>query len=192
MGAIRITGVLALGAVLMIGAGGALKGQPAQFGPRVAATSVVSSGVSLTVLSTLVSRGGRLVVLVLWRGAPGWLARAGRASTQGGGSVEQTWVQLTRGDVTVDLEMDHAAGVARLLGERIRVGDNNVVLVDHSDTKAKIVRMLRTEPSVPDTPDAALVVLKREPALIEFLQCELMQGDPILGRMLAAHPCGRQ
>lgn len=109
-----------------------------------------------------------------------------------GGSVELTWVQLTRGDVTVDLEIDHAAGVARLLGQRMRVGENNVVLVDRSATKAKIVGMLRTEPTVPDTPDAALVVLKREPALIEFLQCDLMQGDPILSRILAAHPCGRQ
>lgn len=83
MGDFTISRVLALGAMLMIGAGGALDGQPAQCGPRVAATGVVSSGASSTVLSTLASRGGQLVVLVLWRGAPGWLARGGRASTQG-------------------------------------------------------------------------------------------------------------
>ncbi len=192
MGAINISVVLTMVVALVVGASGATEVQPAQVGRSVAATRVVSSGASLTVLSTLVSRGERLVVLVLWRGAPGWLARAGRASTQAGGSERQTWAQLTRGDVTVDLDIDHATGLARLRGQQLSVGDNNVVLVDRVDTNAPIVRMLRIDPTVPDTPDAPFVVLKRNPALIEFLQCELTQADPILGRLVVTHPCGRR
>lgn len=192
MGAINVGAVLAVGAAMVVGASGAPVAQPGQLGRRVAVTRIVSSGVSSTVLSTLVSRGGRLVVLVLWRGAPGWLARGGPARTQAGGSEQQTWAQLTRGDVTVDLDIDHATGIARLLGQQLRVGTNNVVLVDRADTKTPAVRMLRIDPAVPDTPDAPFVVLRREPALIEFLQCELTSADPILGQLLATHPCGRR
>jgi hypothetical protein len=189
MCATNISAVLMIGVALVVGASGTTEVQPAR---SVAATRIVSSGASATVLSTLVSRGERLVVLVLWRGAPGWLARGGRASTQAGGSEQHTWAQLARGEVTVDLEIDHTTGLARLRGRHISVGDNNVVLVDRVDTKAPIVRMLKIDPTVPDTPDAPFVVLKRDPALIEFLQCELTQADPILGRLLATHPCGRR
>lgn len=177
---------------MVVGASDARQAQPTQLGRSIAATRVVSSGASSTVLSTLVSRGGRLVVLVLWRGAPGWLARGGPASTRAGGNEQQTWAQLVRGAVTLDLDIDHATGVARLRGQQLPVADNNVVLVDRSDTQAPIVRLLRIDPIVPDTPDAPFVVLKREPALIEFLQCELTRADPILGQLLATHPCGQQ
>lgn len=191
MGALILNAVLAIGAVVFLGVSHAPEAQ-AQRGGAAGATRVISSGASLTVLSTLVSRGNQLVVLVLWRGAPGWLARAGRASTQGGGTEQATWVQLTRGDVTVDLDINHATGVARLLGRQLRLGDHNVVLVDRADTTATIVKTLRVDPNVPDTLDAPIIVLQRDPALREFLQCELMQADPIFGRMVVAtHPCGR-
>lgn len=185
--------VLLLAAALLLGSSAVVAAPPAQRAGMAAATRVISSGASSTVLSTLVSRGDRLVVLVLWRGAPGWMARAGRASTQAGGNAQATWAQLTRGEVTTDLDIDHATGVARLLGQKIRLGGHNVVLVDHVDTKATIVRTLGVDPMVPDTLDAPFVVLERDQALREFLQCELMQADPIFGRMLAAtHPCGRR
>ena len=82
-------------------------------------------------LSTLVSRDEQLVLLVLWRGSPGWLARGGgRASSQAGGSGNQTWVQLTRGELTLSVDVDHASGVAHVLTQMVSVKTKNVVLVD--------------------------------------------------------------
>ena len=151
---------------------------------------VISAGASTTVLSTLVSRDGRLVLLVLWRGSPGWLARGGgRALSQGGGSGSQTWVQLTRGELTLSVEVDHASGVARILDRTISMKDKNVVLVDAVDT-TPVVQAANVDPSVSDGPDAVFAVLKREPALLAFLQCDLMRADPFLKGILAAHPCG--
>ena len=187
----NIGAVLTVGAMLVSGVGGAHAFQPTPFGPGTVATRAVSSGASSTVLATLVSRGGRLVVLVLWRGSPGWFGRGGSASSQGGSGGSQTWAQLTRGgDVTLSLDIDHTTGVARLMNQQVHVRDGNVFLIDRADTKAPTIRMVRVDPMVPDTPDAAFVVMKREPALIEFLQCDLLRADPFAKTLLAAHPCG--
>ena len=133
------------------------------------------------------------MLLVLWRGSPGWIARGGgRASSQGGGGGNQTWVQLTRGELTLSVDVDHARGVARVLKHTVSVKDKNVVLVDAVDT-TPVVTTAYVDPAVSEGPDAVFAVLKREPALLVFLQCELMRAmraDPFLKGILAAHPCG--
>lgn len=191
MSSINLGGVLAVGAMLVAGARGTHALQTTPFGPGPAATRAVSSGPSSTVLATLVSRDGRLIVLVLWRGSPGWSARGGPASSRGGSGGSQTWAQLTRaGDVTLGLDIGHTTGLARLLNQQVPVRDRSVFLIDRADTQAPIMRMVRVDPMVPDTPDATSVVLKREPALIEFLQCDLMGAHPFLKKLVPAHPCG--
>ena len=150
----------------------------------------MSSAASPTVLSTLVSRDGQLVLLVLWRGSPGWLARGGgRASSQGGGSGNQTWVQLTRGDLTLSVDVDHASGVAHVLKHTISVKNKNVVRVDAVDT-TPVVQTARVDPAVSDGPDAVFAILRREPSLLAFLQCDLMRADAFLKALLVTHPCG--
>ena len=132
MNAIAIAVVVAVSAALSVSGsarGRELRGLE-QYGP----VRVMSSAASPTVLSTLVSRDGQLVLLVLWRGSPGRLARGGgRASSQAGGGGNQTWVQLTRGELTLSVEVDHARGVAHVLKQTVSV-KKNVVLVDAVDT----------------------------------------------------------
>ena len=129
------------------------------------------------------------MLLVLWRGSPGWLARGGRASSQGGGGGSQTWVQLTRGELTLSVDVDHASGIARILKQTVSVKDQNVVLVDAVDT-TPVATTAHVDAAVSEGPDAVFAVLKQEPALLAFLQCELMRADPFLKGILAAHPCG--
>ena len=76
--------------------------------------------------------------------------------------------------------------------------DVNVVLVDNVDVKPVIVRLEQVDPLVPVIGDPAWVVLRRQPELIEFLQCDLMLSNPALKNMnadylkqwMAVHPCG--
>lgn len=151
---------------------------------------VLSAAASSTVLSTLVSREGRLVLLVLWRGSAGWLTSGGgRASSQGGGDGRQTWVQFSRGELTLNVDVDHASGIARVVNQIVSVKDQNVVLVDAVDT-VPVVTTTHVEPAVSDGPDAVFTLLKREPGLLVFLQCDVMRTDPFLKGILAGHPCG--
>lgn len=189
MYAIPIAVIVAVSAALSVSGsahGRELRGLE-QYGP----VRVMSSAASPTVLSTLVSRDGQLVLLVLWRGSPGWLARGGgRASSQSGGGGNQTWVQLTRGEVTLSVDVDHARGVAHVLKQTASVKDKNVVLVDAVDT-TPVVQTALVDSAVPDGPDAVFAVLRREPSLLAFLQCDVMRADPnpLLKALLATHPC---
>ena len=149
---------------------------------------VLTSAASSTVLSTLMSRDGELVLLVLWRGSPGWMTRGGRAASQSGGDRNSTWVQLTRGALALDVDVDHVLNVARVLGKTVPLKNQNVVLVDAVDA-APVVGTAHVNPAVPDTPDALFALLRRESELVKFLQCSLMRSDPFLSKMLAAHPC---
>lgn len=186
----RIGAIIAASAALASGSGSARALESRLTDQREGPVRVLSAAASSTVFSTLVSRDGRLVLLVLWRGNPGWLARGGGwASGQGGGSGNQTWVQLTRGGLTLNVDVDHASGVARVLTHTISTKGQNVVLVDAVDT-IPTVQATHVDPAVSDGPDAVFAVLKREPALLAFLQCDLMRADPFLARILAAHPCG--
>ncbi len=117
--------------------------------------------------------------------------RGGSSSSQGGSGGSQTWAVLRRGgDVTLGLDIDHTTGVARLMNQQVPVRDRNVFLIDRADTQSPVVRMVRVDPTLPDTPDAAFVVMKRDPSIIDFLQCDLVRADPLLKTFLAAHPCG--
>jgi hypothetical protein len=190
MHASHIGAIVTVIAALASVCGSARALEPSRLGQQPGPVRVLSAAASSTVLSTLVSREGQLVLLVLWRGSPGWLARGGgRASSQGGGDRSQTWVQLTRGELTLSVDVDHASGVARILKQTVSVKDQNVVLVDAVDT-TPVVRTAHVDPAVSEEPDAVFAVLKREPALLVFLQCELMRADPFLKGILAAHPCG--
>ena len=167
---------------------------------RSSGTQMASNGASSTVVSSYVAREGRLILLVLWRGSPAWLAGGGGiSSSSGGGGGGRTSLTFTFGGLTFDVEVDDTAGLARVLGQQIVLKDANVVLVDNVDVKPTIVRLEQVDPVVPVTGDPAWVVLKRQPELIEFLQCDLMLSNPALKSMnadylkqwMAVHPCGQ-
>lgn len=161
-------------------------------------SSAMTGGVTPTVVATLMAREARLVLLVLWRGSPRWLRQGGGNSSSGGGRGSRTWSRATYGGVTLDIEVDSAAREVHLLGQRLSLDEVNIVLIDHADTTPAIVRTLRVDGEIPRPPDALYVVLKREPELVEFLQCDLMRTDPVyqklrpdyLKALMAVHPCG--
>jgi hypothetical protein len=163
---------------------------------RQGATQISSNVISSTVVASYVAREGRLVLLVLWRGSPSWLMRGGGRSGGGGGG--RTWLQYSAGGLTLDAEIDDATRAVRVLDRRLSLEDGNVVLVDRVDTKPTVLRVLHVDPAVPLTPDAMYVVMKREPELVEFLQCDLFRASPLFRKLspdyleawMAIHPCG--
>ena len=160
---------------------------------RSSGTQMASNVASSTVVSSYVAREGRLILLVLWRGSPAWLAGGRGISSSGGGGGGRTSLSFTLGGLTFDVEVDDTAGVARVLGQQVVLKDANLVLVDNVDVKPAIVRLEQVDPVVPVTGDPAWVVLKRQPELIEFLRCDLMLSNPALTRMksgLKERPAG--
>jgi hypothetical protein len=158
-----------------------------------------SNRISSTVAASYVARKGRLVLLVLWRGSPAWLERGGGDSSRGGGGASgRTWLQDTIGGLTLDVEIDDATRVASVLDHRVSLEDGNVVLIDRVDTEPTVLRVLQVDPAVPLTPDAMYVVIKREPELVEFLECDLFRANPLFQKLspdylkawMAVHPCG--
>jgi hypothetical protein len=152
---------------------------------RQGATQMSSNRISSTVAASYVARKGRLVLLVLWRGSPAWLERGGGDSSRGGGGASgRTWLQDTIGGLTLD--------------HRVSLEDGNVVLIDRVDTEPTVLRVLQVDPAVPLTPDAMYVVIKREPELVEFLECDLFRANPLFQKLspdylkawMAVHPCG--
>lgn len=164
---------------------------------RSGGTQASSNEISATVVASYVAREGRLVLLVLWRGSPSWLMRGGGRSGGGGGGG-RTWLRYSAGGLTLEAEIDDATQVVRLLDRRLSLEDGNVVLVDRVDTEPTVLRVLRVDPAVPLTPDAMYVVIKREPELVEFLQCDLFLANPLFKKLrpdyleawMAVHPCG--
>lgn len=165
---------------------------------RSGGTQMSSNEISSTVVASYVAREGRLVLLVLWRGGPAWLERGGGRSSNGGGGG-RTWLRYSAGGLTLDAEIDDATRVVRLLDRRLSLEDGNVVLVDRVDSKPTVLRVLLVDPVVPLTPDAMYVVVKREPELVEFLQCDLFLANPLFQKLrpdylkawMTIHPCGR-
>jgi hypothetical protein len=175
--------------------GAAFQGPPSI--ARQGGTQISSNEISSTVVASYVAREGRLVLLVLWRGSPAWLERGGGPGRAGGGSG-RTWLQYSAGGLTLEVEIEDATQVATVLHQRLSLEDGNVVLVDRVDSKPTVLRVFRVDPAVPLTPDAMYVVMKREPELVEFLQCDLFRASPVFQKLkpdyvkawMAIHPCG--
>jgi hypothetical protein len=153
-----------------------------------AQTSSSSRPLSATVIGTYVARDGELVLLVLWRGSPGWPSRGGSNSSGGGGGgsagreVGSFW--MTYGDRTFSIDVDYTARSARLLEQEISLADTNVVLVDDVDgpSGAHIVGRLWVDPKLPkmdsSSPrtidnDPATTAIRRAPEAGAFLQCDV-------------------
>jgi len=162
-----------------------------------AQTSSSSRPLSGTVVGTYVARNGELTLLVLWRGASGWFMRGTGGSAGGGGGSaggrETGSVWFTYGDKSFSIDFDYTAGAARLLGQDISLADTNVVLVDNVDSAsgARVIGRQRVDPKLPERTapdptqsavdqslammrsDPILAVIRRTPALSDYLQCDL-------------------
>jgi hypothetical protein len=158
---------------------------------------------SPTVLASWTSQwsnadGTTVTLLVLWRGSsPGWFAKGaqgGSSRSSGGGSsgpdgTYRAYQTFTAGGITFELELDLGRKIVRILNQEISLETANVILVDHADSPggARIVgsRWVDAAPvGQPAAPDAVADMVKRTPALFEYLQCDLVLDDPLMKKMM--------
>lgn len=151
-----------------------------------------SRPLSATVVSSYVTHNGSLALLVLWRGSPGWYLGSGAHGRSGGGGQagRQTgWLSYSSGGHTVSVELDYSARAARILGQEVSLADTNVVLVDDVDgpTGGRILDRRWVDPSLPTVSrfdakgleaDPVIAAMRRDPALGDFLQCEVPMPMP--------------
>ena len=163
---------------------GAVQGPPPA--PRmpplgVTATSSATQVISPVALMTWVTRYGHdgihsLDLIVVWRGAPGWFTRGTSRSTSSGGSADTFHSTIRYGGLDLQLGLQPAKRTAEVQGQKVELGDANVILVDQVDTAggAQVVRTLRVDPAVPLSEDGrprVEEVLRRSQEIVSFLQC---------------------
>jgi hypothetical protein len=156
-----------------------------------------ASSVALVSWVTRYSHDGMhaLELLVVWRGEPGWFLRSGPRSSSAGGSGSSFHSTSQFGDVALRLDFDSATHVAEIQGQRVDLGDSNVVLVDNVDRLdgLRISGLLHVDSEVallggghPDI-DA---VLMRSADIVSFLKCDVaLPGGR--GPGLVASTCAR-
>ena len=127
-----------------------------------------------------------LVVLVLWRGAPGWFLRseAGAVAFQGGSLDRPSggWETVARfgpvGGQMLDLTWNAETRVMQVQGMDVFLGDDNVILVDGAGS-AEGMQVVGTR-RVPETRfrigDYA-ALLHPSDELRDYLRCELPLPD---------------
>lgn len=161
---------------------------PAVFSSLTSSSSRPASG---TVVSTVVVRNGELALLVLWRGTPGWYYASAKGSSGGGGGSqggrETGFEQMSYGGRSFLIEFDYTARTAKLLGQEISLAETNVVLVDDVDGArgARIVDRRRIDPVMPAPirqvtldGDPLIIAIRRDPALVAFIQCAIPMPFP--------------
>jgi hypothetical protein len=166
-------------------------------------TSSSSRPLSATVMSTYIARNGELVLLVLWRGSPGWNSGGG-SSGSGGSSAGREFgsFTLTSGGRTLSIDIDYTARLAKILGQEITLDNTNVVLVDDVDgpSGARIVSRLWVDPKLPAMDisgvrrienEPAIAAIRRAPEAQSFLQCDIPIPLPPGMAAVAADPIGR-
>jgi hypothetical protein len=109
-----------------------------------------------------------LDLLVLWRGHPGWWAKATDIAVGGSDHLHR----LKADDAMLELRFDPAARVVRVQGQTVSLGDNNVVMVDGVDTpnRLTVVGTMRVDPRFPNpaSGDPVEQIVKQSPGLSEF------------------------
>lgn len=159
--------------------------RPPAPGPQ---TSGGSGGGGLPVSSSVVasyamqvreSEMEELLILVLWRGRPGWFASApGQVSGGSSFSSGRTRTMVSRvGGIDLRLEVEGERQQAFIEGRGVDLRTANVFLVDRIDEPdgPVIVDDFFIEAGLPLTPRAGperiLPLLRASPDIIQFLQC---------------------
>lgn len=155
--------------------------------PGVMATASATQPVSPVALMTWVTRYGgdevhALDLIVLWRGDPGWFLQGTSRSIRTGGSADAFWATIRYAGRELQLGLDSARRLADVQGIQVELGHANVILVDQVDTAdgPRVVGTLRIDPDVPHSADGhprVESVLRRSPAVIAFLRCDVVMPD---------------
>jgi hypothetical protein len=131
--------------------------------------------VSPTVVASWYAQDGRLTLLVLWRGNPGWFMRAESGGGGGGGDGTRVFQQIREGGLTFRIDYDFASNTANIAGTELSLLTTNVVLMDFVDSPAgpSIVATRYVSPELTESRNAAIEIIRRESDLYPFLQCDL-------------------
>ena len=142
--------------------------------------------ISPVAVMTWATRFGRdgvhtLDLIVLWRGAPGWFIGTSQNSS-GGGGADSFNSTARYGNVEVVVTLQTAKRIAEVQGQKVELGEMNVILVDGVDTAsaAKVVGTLRIDPAVPLSPEGrprVEEILRRSPEILSFLRCGTAMPD---------------
>jgi hypothetical protein len=140
------------------------------------------------------SDGTTVTLLVLWRGTSGWFAtgQGGGSRSGGGGGPDGTYrayQTVAAGGRTFEMELDLGRKVVKILDQEISLQTANVILVDDADSAggARIVGSRWVDPAPEGQsagPDAIADMVRRTPALFEYLQCDLVPDDPFMTKMM--------
>jgi hypothetical protein len=135
-----------------------------------------------------------LDLLVLFRGSPAWFNRTGRSGILSGGksstgtghTVVSYWAQA--GGITATFETDAelptvhlsvASSTGTFFDRQIVPSETNVVLVDGVDGGQPMATTQLIDPRLERNGDAVASVMKRSPALFEFLRCDAGVPDSL-------------
>jgi hypothetical protein len=142
-------------------------------------TSVISPVVKATWFTERRNGATQLDLLVLWRGTPGWFMQPGGSGGRGGGPSRPQSAWITHGALTLTVEFDSSERVAVVQGQRLDLGDDNVVLVDEIDspTGPRVTGTLRVPRAMPGSAGQIGLVLRESREIVSFLRCDARPAD---------------
>ena len=167
----RCAMLAALGSVTVLGSGRA----STLFEPVSSQTIPVSD----SVLSTIVTDGDNLVLMVLWRGTHHWFLKGESHGGSAGGQGGVVSASLQVGGRTLDLTFDKPRRQLSIQGKSHPMLDNaNVVLVDEADAASgpRVATMLSipADARAVDPKQGSLApFFKRSKEASAFLQCDI-------------------
>lgn len=156
------------------------------------ATTSFSIPVSPSVVSTIVTKEDRLVLLVLWRGEVRWYSSGGhRSANSGSGQDGTVHVTLQYGDIDADLLFNPVSHTAVIQGRKYPVAANtNVLLVDGVASKrgGETVKALFLEKGDANTDlrrGSLAPLFRRSKEVVDFLQCDAFPNEVKSGDLCA-------
>ena len=141
-----------------------------------------------------------LDLLILWRGTPGWLFRAGGIASygsgrQGSGSDTISHSVLV-GNRALTWTLDLTAKRITILDRTFSLADVNVILIDGGDNTegSQTVRALQIDPTYAAEPQHFEWAVRGSWELFQFLQCDAQLDDPrqqVIADLVCARFTGR-
>ncbi|HEY3885938.1 MAG TPA: hypothetical protein VGL62_12055 [Vicinamibacterales bacterium] len=149
--------------------------------PQPEVSGIVTLYVSPSVVATIITAGGDLQMLVLWRGTPGWrtAARAPHQESGGGSGGGSVHVNLIYGSVSLDLSFSPSTNVVRLRDTPTHVPDGtNVLFVDDVDGRngPTLVRTMAFDvggANIDPRRGSIAPLLSRSPDVVAYLRCDV-------------------
>lgn len=175
----RIVKGIVIPSLLLLVSSGVVTASTA-FDSQSGSTSSATQVVSPTALATWVTEPGResLDLLVLWRGSPGWFLERVSERSDSSSRTESGFRSTSRyGHVELSVEFDRRRRVARINGVDVRLGNDNVILVDKVDDpeSQRVARTLSIR--VPMVDGRVASVIRQSSDAVRFLRCDVQLED---------------